>query len=418
MLRKSLISEFNCKLNNTNNNYSDYEIFKDKNELDELRKKILEKLGDLTYLNGDITKPIILDVINELTVGYNLTNLERSHLYNIIDNEIYGYGPLTELLNDPNVNEIMVNSPNEIYISLNGKFIKDESVSFINDDHIIRTIKKLLKGTNIDYDNESIINAKVNDDATISIVKPPISSKGVVLTIKKINKSLISMDELLRIGSLTPYMARFLEAGVLAKLNILVVGSQASGKTSLINALGNLTLNDTRIVTIENILEFNVNKNNIIHLNTDSSIDILSEAIKMHPETLIIGEIKNDMIYPVIDIMKNNNLNVLTSIKANDAIDAIKKIENYGIINDDLTSDVIRDNLYRAIDLMVTIKEMPDYKHKIVSICEFNKNKNDQIVLKEIFSFNDGEYALNKYIPDAYKKIKSRGINLVDDIFK
>src|SRR5574344_1347253 len=351
MLRKSLISEFNCKLNNTNNNYSDYEIFKDKNELDELRKKILEKLGDLTYLNGDITKPIILDVINELTVGYNLTNLERSHLYNIIDNEIYGYGPLTELLNDPNVNEIMVNSPNEIYLTLNGKIIKDESISFINNDHILRTIKKMLKGTNIDIDNNAVINAKINDNALINVIMPPISSKGIVLNIKKINKSLISMDELLRIGSLTPYMARFLEAVMLAKLNIIVCGSESSGKTSLINALGNLCNDDTRVVTIENILEFNVNKNNIIHLNTDSSIDILSEAIKMHPETLIIGEIKNDMIYPVIDIMKNNNLNVLTSIKSIDVLDMVKNIENYGIINNNLTSEIIRQDLYDSVDI-------------------------------------------------------------------
>ena len=141
MSKTSLIEAFNIERKKPKfNDVSDYEVFPDKKLLDELRVKIVENLIDQEIPEDKLLQQFINDEIDKSIEGYDLTNLERSHLYNLIDNEINGYGPLTELLEDKNITEIMVNSPKEIYIEIDGQLIKDESVSFINDEHIIRTI--------------------------------------------------------------------------------------------------------------------------------------------------------------------------------------------------------------------------------------------------------------------------------------
>ena len=141
-MKKSLVEAFNIERKKSKVNYvSDYEIFPDKKLLDELRTKIVENLIDKEIPEDKLLNQFINDEIDRTIEGYDLSNLERSHLYNLIDNEINGYGPLTELLEDKNITEIMVNSPKEIYIEIDGQIIKDESVSFINDEHIIRTIE-------------------------------------------------------------------------------------------------------------------------------------------------------------------------------------------------------------------------------------------------------------------------------------
>ena len=180
----------------------------------------------------------IKDEINKTLEGYDLTNIERSYIYNLIDNEINGYGPITELLDDKDITEIMVNGKNEIYIELDGRVIKDDTVSFINDDHIIRTIQRLIQplGRTIDTSNP-MVDARLQDGSRLNAVIPPLSLKGPVMTIRKFKEELANIEDFLRSGTLTPYMARFLEACVQAKLNIIICGGTGSGKTTLLNVL-------------------------------------------------------------------------------------------------------------------------------------------------------------------------------------
>ena len=428
MLKKSLTEEFNVNIQSENTIINDYNIFKDKDSLDELRRHILERLGDITGTMGEINKDIIIKTINSETEMSNLNNLERSHLYNIIENEIFGYGPLTELLKDQNISEIMVNAPDEIYISINGQIMPDKSISFINNDHIMRTIKKMIKTTNINLNDNKSITVHLEDGSILNAIFPPISSKGPILTIKKHNKALSTIDDLLKIGSLTPYMARFLNAAVLAKLNIIICGSTSSGKTSLLNALGNLIDPNARVITVENVSELKIKKNNIIHLNPINNEDLITDSLKMFPDTLIIGEIDKTNTMQTMNIMlDNNNINVLTTILSSDVIETINKFETIGYVESNLSSKSMRDKLYNAIDLIINIKELSDHKRKITSICEFNKNKDNEIVLKEIFAYKvkevlpngdvTGEYSLFKYMPRSYQKIKQANINSIDDIF-
>ena len=416
-MKNSLMNEFNIHIDNNIDHQKDYNIFKNKDELDLLRKNILEKLGDLTYANGEITKDIILKCMNEETLSSNLSNLERSNLYNIIDNEINGYGPLSELLNDSKVDEIMVNGPSDIFVSIEGNIIKDDSVSFINDAHIIRTIKKMIKDSNINIDEEKVFTTSLKDGSIVNVVLPPVSAKGPVLTIKKTDNFISDIDELLKLGILTPFMARFLASSIEAGLNILVCGSSLSGKTSILNALANFIPDDKRIITIENIGELKINKENIVTINNDIDEKLLNVGLKMHADTMVVGEIKKDIVYPTLDIMINKATNVLTTFNATGAIDAINKIENIGISSYNYSSKKIRDIMYNGIDLIIVIEKLNDKKHRITSICEFNKNQANEIVLKEIFAYKNNEYVLYNYQPRAYNKIKAKGINDLDDIF-
>lgn len=418
MIRNSLLKEFNYDIKNDKEFSNDYEIFSDKQELSELRKKILEHLGDLSYLNTNVDRDIIVKIINQESLPYNLNNQELAHLYTIIENEINGYGPLTELLNDPNVSEIMVNSPNDIYIVIDSKIEKDNTSSFIDDEHILRTIKKMLLESNTKLDNQTTVETKLRNGDTLSVILPPISN-GPILTIKKYNKILTNIDDMLKLGSLTPYMARFLEASCLANLNILVCGSNDSGKTMLLSSLGNLINQDNRVVLISKNNELDIDKHNKINLRETD--DIVKTALNMYPNNILLDELDNHNSITIIEtILNNSNIGFITTINASDALDAINKIERIYYKIDHISYDITLRSIAKAFDIIVTIKEMSDHKHKIVSIVEFNRNKNNDIVLKEIFNYKekDGVYNLLRYIPRAYLKIKDKGINDIDDIFK
>ena len=180
-------SEFTPVMSNMN----DYDVFKDKELLDKLRTKIVENIIDKNIDENEDSAAYINEEINRTIEGYNLSVLERSHLFNLIDNEINGYGPLTELLDDPNITEIMVNGPSEIYIEIDGNLIRDDSISFINDEHIIRTIQRLIEPMGRTIDSSSpMVDSRLKDGSRINAVIPPLSTKGPVITIRKFKASM------------------------------------------------------------------------------------------------------------------------------------------------------------------------------------------------------------------------------------
>ena len=196
MSRPSLIDAFEIPRGHKEiKNVTDYDIFPDKKLLDTLRTKIVENLIDKEMPKDKLLNEFINDEIDATIEGYDLSNLERSHLYNLIDNEINGYGPITELLEDKNITEIMVNGPDDIYIEIDGQIIKDDSVSFINDEHIIRTIQRLIQplGRTIDATNP-MVDSRLSDGSRINAVIPPLSTKGPVITIRKFKESMASIE--------------------------------------------------------------------------------------------------------------------------------------------------------------------------------------------------------------------------------
>ena len=440
-MKSSLLEAFNIeKKDNHKVSLSDYEIFPDKKLLDALRSKIVENLIDKEMPKDKLLQEFINDEIDATIEGYDLTNLERSHLFNLIDDEINGYGPITELLEDENITEIMVNSPNEIYIEIDGQIIKDESISFINDEHIIRTIQRLIEplGRTIDATNP-MVDSRLANGARINAVIPPLSTKGPVITIRKFKETMTTVDDLIRIGSLTPYMARFLSAAVEGKLNIIVCGGTGSGKTTLLNILSGFIKDNERIITIEDAAELRLNQQHVISLETrvtnyDSKgeitiRDLVINSLRMRPDRIIVGEVRGKEAFDMLQAMNTGHDGSLTTLHANGPIDALNRLETMVLMSGlDIPIKAVREYIENAIDLVVNIDRMNDGKRKVTRICEVDGFLNDEIKLNDIFTFTqkgltdsgevDGEYTLIEKEPKVLKKIRAHGIHSLDDMFK
>ncbi|MGM9834314.1 MAG: CpaF family protein [Bacilli bacterium] len=436
MNKTSLISAFNIekKKSNSLENLSDYEIFKDKELLDNYRKKIIENLIDKVVPESKSLNDFINEEITNITIDSDLSNLERSYLYNLIDNEINGFGPITELLEDDQITQIMVNAPDEVFIEINGVISKDNSISFINEEHIMRVLQKLLKSVNKSIDvNNPMIDVRLDNGTRVNAIIPPIST-GVVLTIRKNIHDINDIDDFIRTGSCTPYMARFLEASVLAKLNIIICGGASSGRTTLLGVLGNLIPDKERIVTIEQDRELNLQQENIVSLEAKDGgniniRDLVVNSLRMRPDRILVGEVKGIEAFDILQAMNTGHNGMIATVYANGVYDVLKKIESMIIMNNsELPAKVAKEYISNAVDLVVNIEKMSDGKKKITSICELNGIENENIAIKEIFSFKqngvtskgevDGEYILNTGSFCTVERIKEKGITDIDDIFE
>lgn len=420
-------------------NQNDYDVFKDKKLLDKFRDTIIQELIDNQIPDDKLLTQYINEEIDIITEGYDLSNLERNHLFNLIENEINGYGPITELLDDDSVTEIMVNSPNEIYIEVDGQLLRDETISFINDEHIIRTIQRIVQplGRTIDSSNP-MVDSHLPDGSRINAIIPPLAVKGPVLTIRKFKKSMDNIETLIGNGTLTPYMARFLQACVEAKLNIIVCGGTGSGKTTLLNILSNFIGSNERIITIEDAVELRLKQQHVISLETrnvnydnDGEVtirDLVRNSLRMRPDRIIVGEVRGKEAFDMLQAMNTGHDGSLTTLHANSPSDALNRLETMILMSEmDIPLKAIRGYIDKVLDLVVNVERLSDGRRKVTSISEIVGFDGENIILKEIFAFNqngltengevDGEFVLYSYIPKVYKKIKNRGIDSVDDIF-
>ena len=440
MNSKSFLDEFSVEVDNTKfTNVKDYDTFENKELLDKLRNEIIQNLIDNKRNDTTIDK-FIKDEVDKTLEGYDLSIVERSYIYNLIDNEINGYGPITELLEDSSITEIMVNGANEIYIELDGRIIKDDSVSFINEDHIIRTIQRLIQpiGRTIDTANP-MVDARLKDGSRLNAIIPPLSLKGPILTIRKFKKELANIDDFLRSGALTSKMAIFLEACVKAKLNIIICGGTGSGKTTLLNVLSSFIHNDERIITIEDAAELKLEQEHVISLETrltnyegtgEVTIrDLVINSLRMRPDRIIVGEVRGKEAFDMLQAMNTGHDGSLTTMHANGPIDALNRLETMILMAGmEIPIKAIREYIENAIDIVINIERLSDGRRKITSICEVDGFNNDEINLNEIFSFIQhgvtengevkGEFKTSKKLPNVFDKIKSRGIEEIENIFE
>ncbi|HIQ90179.1 MAG TPA: CpaF family protein [Candidatus Coprosoma intestinipullorum] len=418
---------------------SDYNAFPNKELLDKLRNEIIQNLIDNNVKNGETMDDFVKKQTSEIIDRYDLSNAERSYIYNLIDNEINGFGPLTELLKDHEITEIMVNSPSEIYIELNGKLIKDETVSFINNDHIIRVIQRLIQplGRTIDTAHP-MVDARLQDGSRLNAVLPPLSLKGPVLTIRKFKPELATIDDFLRTGTLTPYMARFLEACVHAKLNILIVGGTGAGKTTLLNVLSSFCDPADRIITIEDAAELRLKQSHVISLETRSDNyegsgavtirDLVINSLRMRPDRIIVGEVRGKEAFDMLQAMNTGHEGSMTTMHANSPEDALNRLETMVLMNGvEIPVTAIREYIESAIQIVVQVTRFSDGRRRVSAINEITGIKNGEIEQKEIFKFKQtgvmpngeviGEFLMHKYIPKVYSRIKVRDIDDLTDIF-
>lgn len=436
----TLLDEFNVKKREKEvvEDVKDYDVMPDKEKLDALRASIVQNLINNQIPDNVSLEQYINDEIDDVLEDYNLGVVERNHICNLIQNEINGYGPLTDLLNNDSVTEIMVNGANDIYVEVDGKLVKDESVSFINDTHIIRTIQRIVQplGRTIDAVNP-MVDAHLRDGSRLNAIIPPLSLTGPVITIRKFSKKMNSVDDLIRMGTLTANMALFLQACVRAKLNIIISGGTGTGKTTLLNILSGFIDDEERIITIEDAAELKLHQSHVISLETrvvnyegEGEItirDLVRNSLRMRPDRIIVGEVRGKEAFDMLQAMNTGHEGSITTLHANSSEDAINRLETMMLMNDmELPVYAIRNYIEKAIDIVIQIERLSDGKRKITSISEVIGLKDDKVALREIFSFKEegvsdqgsvmGEFVVYKHTPKVYDRIKRKGIQL-DNMF-
>lgn len=437
-IKKSFSSEFQIDTSKKEEfvAVSDYNVFHDKKMLDDLRNRIIQNIIDNNIPKDmNLNDYINMEIDNSLN-GVEISNFKRNHIFNLIDNEINGLGPITELLKDKNVTEIMVNAPNEVYVEIDGKLVKDESISFINSDHILRTIQKIVQplGRTIDA-SQPMVDARLHDGSRINAIIPPLSLKGPVLTIRKFKTDLNNIEDLLRNGTMTNDMAKFLEACVKSKLNILVCGGTGSGKTTILNILSSFISDSERIITIEDAAELKLKQSHVISLETrisnyDSKSevtirDLVRNSLRMRPDRIIVGEVRGSEAFDMLQAMNTGHDGSLTTLHANGSVDALNRLETMVLMSGiEIPVPAIRDYIENAIDIVINVSRLSDGRRKITEICEIDGFDGTDIKVSKIFVFEqtgltenyevDGEFKLvNKNIK-SIKKIKNKGIDLKD----
>ena len=435
MSKKSLVEAFNVKTNVVEKPaLADYDVFPDKTKLEELRTKIIQRLIDNTIPVGITLEQYINSEIDDTLFYYDLSPIEREYIFNLIQKEINGYGPITDLLEDDSITEVMVNGPNDIYVEINGKLVKDNTVSFVDNNHIIRTVQRIVEplGRTIDSANP-MVDARLDDGSRLNAVIPPLSINGPVITIRKFSRNLNTIDDLLRNGTMTADMATFLDACVRSKLNIIVSGGTGTGKTTLLNILSSFIPEDERIVTIEDAAELKLHQTHVISLETrvinyegsgEVTIrDLVRNALRMRPDRIIVGEVRGKEAFDMMQAMNTGHEGSITTLHSNSCSDAINRLETMMLMNNmELPVFAIRNYIEKAIDIIIQIDRLYDGRRKVTSISEVVGIEKEMVKLKEIFNFKEvgiretgeveGEFSRANYIPNVYNKIKRKGIDL------
>jgi len=284
-----------------------------------------------------------------------------------------------------------------------------------------------------------MVDARLLDGSRLNAIIPPLSVNGPVVTIRKFKKELDEIDDLIGNGTLTPYMARFLDAIVKGKMNILVCGGTGSGKTTLLNVLSSFIGENERIITIEDAAELQLKQSHVISLETrDNNYqngnlvtirDLVRNSLRMRPDRIIVGEVRGEEAFDMLQAMNTGHEGSITTLHANSPVDAIHRIEAMVLMSDTkIPVRAIREYIESAIDIVIETKRLSDGRRKVTNISEVIGFKDDQIELKPIFEFIQegvdsngtilGNFILNNYVPEVYKKLKSRGVNDLDDIYE
>lgn len=366
-----------------------------------VQNKLISELDPkLDLANATKVRQQVEEIFNSILDSENvvLSRAERARMFESIAADILGFGPLELLLNDPDISEIMVNGPRQVYVERKGKLSKSE-VTFNNDEHVLRVIDRIVAplGRRID-ESSPMVDARLPDGSRVNAVIRPISLVGPVLTIRKFRKEGITVDDMIRYGSLTRDMAEFLSACVRAKLNVVVSGGTGSGKTTTLNALSSFIPEDERIITVENAAELQLRQDHVVTLESrppnvegrgEITIrDLVINCLRMRPERIVVGECRGGEALEMLQAMNTGHDGSMTTLHANTPRDAIARTETMVLMAGmDLPVRAIREQIAAAVHLIVQQSRLKDGSRKIIAITEVQGMEGDVVVLQDIFVF-------------------------------
>ncbi|GAB6151730.1 CpaF family protein [Desulfosporosinus burensis] len=391
-------------------------------------------------LNAETLHPIIERTLDARADVLGLTppRMERQRLVQEVMDEILGFGPIEPLLQDPNVNEIMVNGPHQVYVERKGK-LELAGVTFYDDAHVLHIIEKIVAplGRRID-ESQPMVDARLPDGSRVNAIIPPLSLNGPILTIRKFSKVPFGMEDLVGFGTLTTEMAEFINACVKARLNIIVSGGTGSGKTTTLGVISAFIPEDERIITIEDAAELQLRQTHVVTLETRPANiegkgaimirDLVRNALRMRPERIIVGEVRSGEALDMLQAMNTGHDGSLTTGHANTPRDMLSRLETMVLMAGmDLPVRAIREQISSALDVIVQQSRLRDGSRKLTHITEVLGMEGDVIVLQDIYRFEQtgidkqgkvqGHFRATGIRPHFVDKLIAAGQILPDSIF-
>jgi len=362
----------------------------------------------------------------------------RNTIFKEILNEMLGFGPIEPLLNDPDVTEVMVNGPKNVYIEKKGQLIKS-NVAFDNDEHVLQIIDRIILplGRYVDADNPTV-DARLPDGSRVNAVIPPVAIDGPSITIRKFSKERLGINALIDFGSITEKMAEFLRACVMAHLNIIISGGTGSGKTTLLNVLSSYIQEEERIITIEDAAELQLQQAHVLRMETKPENvdgrgavtirDLVRNSLRMRPDRIVVGECRGGEALDMLQAMNTGHDGSLTTIHANSPRDALARLETLVLMAGmDLPLKVVRQQTASAVDLIVQQTRLKDGSRKVTAVTEVAGMEGDTVVLTDVFKFEQtgvttegkvlGELKPTGIRPLFTPRLEAAGFKLGADVF-
>ena len=362
----------------------------------------------------------------------------REQIFHEIMDDLLGFGVLQPLLDDPDINEIMVNGPKLVFVERKGKLVKT-NITFENDEQVIRLIDRIILplGRRIDHDSPTV-DARLPDGSRVNAVIPPVTIDGPTITIRKFQKEKFTVEQLINFGTITKNMAEFVRACVMSRLNCIISGGTGSGKTTLLNVLSGFIPEDERIVTIEDAAELKLQQEHVVRMeakpansegrNAVTIRDLVKNALRMRPDRIVVGEVRSGEALDMLQAMNTGHDGSLTTLHSNSPRDTISRLETMCLMAGvDLPLKVVREQIAAAVDLIIHQSRLRDGTRRVVSITEVSGMEGDTVVMTEIFKFTQTGIATDGKIlgdlkptgirPLFYPRLEAAGFRLPPEIF-
>jgi pilus assembly protein CpaF len=393
----------------------------------------LERLGGMGQDRGKQAQlfTLIQQLVSEQ--GVPLSSPERDRIAQEVLDEVFGFGPLEPLLNDPTVSDILVNTYKQVYVERRG-VLELTNVTFKDEKHLMQIIDKIVSGVGRRVDESSpLCDARLPDGSRVNVVIPPLAVDGPSMSIRKFGTKPLTIEDLLRFGALTEPMVEVLAGAVKARLNIVVSGGTGSGKTTLLNVLSGFISPDERIVTIEDSAELQIKQQHVVRLETRppnvegngavKQRELVINALRMRPDRIILGEVRGEETLDMLQAMNTGHDGSITTIHSNTPRDAIARMETMAMMGSvRLPEKAIRSQIASAVHLIIQAARMSDGSRRITHITELTGAYSEVISMNDIFLFEKkgltpqgkvkGRFYSTGIMPRFAEKLTAAGIPL------
>ena len=407
-----------------------------------LHRQVIESL-DLSVvakLDPELLKVELSTLVEKLLEQepLPLNQREREYLITEIQWEVMGLGPLEPLIQDPTVNDILVNRADQIYVERAGK-LQPTDVHFRDESHLRKVIEKIVSAVGRRIDESSpMVDARLSDGSRVNAIIPPLSLDGSSVSIRKFSKDKLQIDDLVAKRSLTPEIAELLRGIVQARLNILISGGTGCGKTTILNILSGFIPSDERIITIEDSAELQLRQDHVVRLETRppnvegkgevTQRELVKNTLRMRPDRIVLGEVRSGECLDMLQAMNTGHDGSLTTIHANTPRDALTRVETLvAMAGLNLATKALRHYISSALDVVVQMTRLSDGTRKMTSLQEITGMEGEIVTLQEIFVFEQsgldeerqvkGKFHATGVRPKFVERFRALGIEIDSEVF-